>query len=404
MSAAPGRPQASSHRRAQHEGTPVSEVASSAPLLRVTDLVKTFGTERSFFKPAVAVRAVDGVSFSIQAGETLGLVGETGSGKSTLGRLVLKLIEPSAGKIEFDGADVTHLRGQASRALRGQMQMVFQDPYGSLNPRMRIGDLIREPMVVHGYGRDEIDARLASTMREVSIDARMVNRYPHEFSGGQRQRIAIARALVLDPKLMILDEPVSALDVSIQAQILNLLRDIQRRTRIAYLFIAHDLAVVRHISDRVAVMYLGKIAETASREQLYGTPRHPYTKALLSAVPVPDPVRERNKQRIALFGEIGSAASMPDGCRFHPRCFRARQAAQEPGVGVEPWRGELLPRACVYDPPPLAAQTAGHQVACHFAGLQDRLELPARGAPASRIAVPAMADMADMADLPAGAA
>ncbi len=346
--------------------------ATSTPLLKVSDLVKTFGTEGGLFTKRVPVRAVDGVSFSIRAGETLGLVGETGSGKSTLGRLVLKLLEPTAGTIEFQGTDVTRLRGGRARSLRGNMQMVFQDPYGSLNPRMTIGELIREPMVVHGYGRDEITARLESTMRQVGVDPRMAARYPHEFSGGQRQRIAIARALVLDPKLLILDEPVSALDVSIQAQILNLLRDIQRRTGIAYLFIAHDLAVVRHISDRVAVMYLGKIVEIASREQLYGAPRHPYTKALLSAVPVPDPIKERSKQRIALHGEIGSAASMPGGCRFHPRCFRARQAAREPGIAVEGWGAESLPSACVREAPDFISIATEHVVACHFSGLEDR--------------------------------
>ena len=343
----------------------------AAPLLRVNGLGKTFGPQRGMFSKGVAVRAVDGVSFTIRPGETLGLVGETGSGKSTLGRLVLKLIEPSTGSIEFQGADVTALRGKSARKLRAHMQMVFQDPFGSLDPRMTIGDLIREPMQVHGYPKAAIAARVAATMRQVGVDPRTASRYPHEFSGGQRQRIGIARALVLDPKLLILDEPVSALDVSIQAQILNLLRDIQRRTGIAYLFIAHDLAVVRHISHRVAVMYLGRIAETASRDQLYGAPRHPYTRALLSAVPLPDPVKERGKQRIALFGEIGSAASMPAGCRFHPRCFRARQAARIPGVAVEAAGLENLPRACVREVPELAASADGHQVACHFATMQD---------------------------------
>ena len=352
--------------------------AMTPPLLAVTDLVKTFASTSGLLSKRGDVRAVDGVSFSIRAGETLGLVGETGSGKSTLGRLVLRLMEPTSGTIEFAGADVTALHGKRARALRGQMQMVFQDPYGSLNPRMTVSSLIREPMIVHGYGRDEIAARVESTMRQVGIDPSLGSRYPHEFSGGQRQRIGIARALVLDPKLLILDEPVSALDVSIQAQILNLLRDIQKRTGIAYLFIAHDLAVVRHISDRVAVMYLGRIAEMAPRTGLYAAPRHPYTKALLSAVPQPDPVKERGKERILLHGEIGSAASMPGGCSFHPRCFRARQAANQAGVPIAPWRNESLPTACMTKVPDFATPQGEHLVACHFAHLTDRFDSLAR--------------------------
>ena len=343
--------------------------AKAGPLLQVTDLAKTFGATHKLVPKGFSVRAVDGVSFSLNEGETLGLVGETGSGKSTLGRLVLKLIEPTSGKIEFQGVDVTGWQGKQARSLRARMQMVFQDPFGSLDPRMTVNDLVREPMVVHGYGKDDIDVRLESTLLQVGIDPRMGKRYPHEFSGGQRQRIGIARALVLEPKLLVLDEPVSALDVSIQAQILNLLRDIQRRTGIAYLFIAHDLAVVRHISDRVAVMYLGRIAETAPRQSLYAAPRHPYTKALLSAVPTPDPARERGKRRIPLHGEIGSAAAMPGGCSFHPRCFRARQAATLPGVEVEPWRDTRLPRACMREVPVLPAGV--HRAACHFADLVD---------------------------------
>ena len=360
---------------APNEGAP--------PLLKVSNLTKTFESGDGVFSQGVSVRAVDDVSFSIRAGETLGLVGETGSGKSTLGRLVLKLIEPTSGSIEFQGADITGLRGADARRLRVNMQMVFQDPYGSLDPRMTIGDLIREPMRVHGHGRDAIRARVESTMGLVGLDPAMAARYPHEFSGGQRQRIGIARALVLDPKLLILDEPVSALDVSIQAQILNLLRSIQRKSGIAYLFIAHDLAVVRHISDRVAVMYLGRIAETASRETLYAAPRHPYTRALLSAVPLPDPDKERGKRRITLFGEIGSAASMPAGCRFHPRCFRARQAARQPGVAVEAYGAESLPIKCLRDVPELEQVDNGHDVACHFSGIADGAEATARPDPMS---------------------
>ncbi|WP_394764656.1 ABC transporter ATP-binding protein [Stenotrophomonas sp.] len=359
---------------------------ATPPLLKVTNLVKTFSPGGGLMAKGSGVRAVDGVSFSISPGETLGLVGETGSGKSTLGRLVLKLIEPTSGTIEFDGADVTALRGRQARALRGRMQMVFQDPYGSLNPRMTVNDLIREPMLVHGYGGDELKGRLESTMRQVGIDPRMGTRYPHEFSGGQRQRIGIARALVLDPKLLILDEPVSALDVSIQAQILNLLRDIQRRTGIAYLFIAHDLAVVRHISDRVAVMYLGRIVEMAPRHTVYEAPRHPYTKALLSAVPVPNPVTERGKKRIPLHGEIGSAASMPSGCSFHPRCFRARHAALQPGVEAEPWGKEMLPIACIHKLPGFATPHNDQVVACHFALLPDSFDAAAAHLPQENVA------------------
>ena len=344
----------------------------TAPLLRVTDLVKTFGASRGGLPKGSVVRAVDGVSFSLNEGETLGLVGETGSGKSTLGRLALKLIEPSSGKIEFQGVDVTGWHGRQARSLRANMQMVFQDPFGSLDPRMTVNNLVREPMLVHGYSKDDIDARLESTLLQVGIDPRLGKRYPHEFSGGQRQRIGIARALVLAPKLLVLDEPVSALDVSIQAQILNLLRDIQRRTGIAYLFIAHDLAVVRHISDRVAVMYLGRIAETAPRQSLYAAPRHPYTKALLSAVPLPDPVLEHGKKRIPLHGEIDSASRMPTGCSFHPRCFRARQAANQAGVEVEAWRGSPLPKACVRQVPALSSSTGAHWAACHFVDLADQ--------------------------------
>lgn len=347
---------------------------NSRPLLRVTDLVKRFGSESGLLPKGTSVRAIDGVSFSIEQGETLGLVGETGSGKSTLGRLVLNLIEPTSGTIEFNGADVTGLKGKKARSLRGEMQMVFQDPYGSLDPRMNVNRLVCEPMVVHGYGKDEIAARLESTLLQVGIDPRLGTRYPHEFSGGQRQRIGIARALVLAPKLLVLDEPVSALDVSIQAQILNLLRDIQRRTGISYLFIAHDLAVVRHISDRVAVMYLGRMIEVAARQSLYDAPRHPYTKALLSAIPSPDPVVERSARRIPLYGEIGSAASMPTGCSFHPRCFRARQIAPRADVKTEPWHDEMLPSACVHRTPVLATQDAEHTAACHFADTSDRVD------------------------------
>jgi len=345
--------------------------ANSSPLLNVTDLVKTFGSDSGLLGKGTSVRAVDGISFTIQQGETLGLVGETGSGKSTLGRLVLNLIEPTSGRIEFNGRDITGIKGSAARDLRSEIQMVFQDPYGSLDPRMNVNSLVSEPLVIRGYSKDEIQARLESTLLQVGIDPRMGKRYPHEFSGGQRQRIGIARALVLSPKLLVLDEPVSALDVSIQAQVLNLLRDIQRRTGISYLFIAHDLAVVRHISDRVAVMYLGRMVEISTSTDLYKSPRHPYTKALLSAIPTPDPLLEKTRRRIPLHGEIGSAASMPSGCSFHPRCFRARQVAEQPNVETVNWRDETLPAACVRVTPELDGGEFGGAAACHFAQFED---------------------------------
>ena len=348
--------------------------ATSPPLLKVTNLVKTFGSDSGLLDKGTSVRAVDGISFTIRQGETLGLVGETGSGKSTLGRLVLNLIEPTSGRIEFDGRDITGIKGADARNLRGAMQMVFQDPYGSLDPRMTVNRLVSEPLVIRGYGKDEIAARLESTLLQVGIDPRMGKRYPHEFSGGQRQRIGIARALVLSPKLLVLDEPVSALDVSIQAQILNLLRDIQRRTGISYLFIVHDLAVVRHISDRVAVMYLGRMVELSSSAGLYRAPRHPYTKALLSAIPTPDPGLEKTRYRIPLHGEIGSAASMPSGCSFHPRCFRARHAARQSGVETEAWRDERLPSVCIRQTPELDGGDTEGAAACHFADLADSFD------------------------------
>jgi oligopeptide transport system ATP-binding protein len=318
-------------------------------LLDVRDLSKNFGGGRTLMGAArPVVRAVDGVSFSLARGETLGLVGETGSGKSTLGRLVLRLIEPTAGRIRFEDKDVTGASKAALRAMRPRMQMVFQDPYGSLDPRMTAGAIIAEPMTAHG------------------LSPAMAARYPHEFSGGQRQRIGIARAIALDPSLVVLDEPVSALDVSVQAQILNLLSEIQERSGVAFLFIAHDLGVVRHVSDRVAVMYLGRVVEMGPRDALYGAPRHPYTVSLLSAVPVPDPAKERNKARVRPIGEIGSAAALPSGCRFHPRCPRARVVAARGGDTVEA-AGTRLPSPCVrLDPALTPTGAAGHAAACHF--------------------------------------
>ena len=341
---------------------------AGAPLLEVAGLAKTFAGGRWLLgRKRAAVRAVDDVSFHLRQGETLGLVGETGSGKSTIGRLVLRLLDPTAGRILFEGRDIAGLSQREVRRLRGRMQMVFQDPYGSLDPRMTVRSLIAEPMVVHGKSAREIGPRVEETTRLVGLDPRVIDRYPHEFSGGQRQRIGIARAIVLDPKLLVLDEPVSALDVSIQAQILNLLRDIQRRSNLAFLFIAHDLAVVRHVSDRVAVMYLGRIVELAPRDLIYGRPLHPYTVSLLSAVPVPDPAKERTRRRVALHGEIGSATAVPTGCRFHPRCYRARLIAARAGVDTVQAAGTTLPRACVTTDPKLVAAPDGHAVACHFA-------------------------------------
>ncbi|WP_431285693.1 ABC transporter ATP-binding protein [Humitalea sp. 24SJ18S-53] len=336
-------------------------------LLDVQDLRKTFGGGRGIFAGRrQQVRAVDGVSFSLARGETLGLVGETGSGKSTLARLVLRLIEPSAGSVRFDGQDVTGASASALRALRPRMQMVFQDPFGSLDPRMTAGQIIAEPMATHGVARRDMADRARELLSLVGLRPAMAGRYPHEFSGGQRQRIGIARAIALDPALVVLDEPVSALDVSVQAQILNLLAEIQSRTGIAYLFIAHDLAVVRHVSARVAVMYLGRIVEIAPRDALYGAPRHPYTVSLLSAVPHADPVRERMRPRIRPIGEIGSAASLPTGCRFHPRCPRARVVADR-GAETVATAGTHLPRACVQDDPALTMTGGdGHLAACHF--------------------------------------
>jgi peptide/nickel transport system ATP-binding protein len=296
------------------------------------------------------IKAVDGVSLTIRRGETLGLVGESGCGKSTVGRTILRLYQPTAGKIVFDGKDITSLSESELRPLRRRMQMVFQDPYASLNPRHSVGRIVGEPLRVHGLSkRRESSKRVRELLEIVGLPADAVSRYPHEFSGGQRQRIGLARSLALNPDFIVCDEPVSALDVSIQAQIINLLENLQSDFELTYLFIAHDLAVVRHISDRIAVMYLGKIVEISAAAELYDDPLHPYTISLLSAVPIPDPVVERERETILLAGDLPSPANPPSGCRFHTRC---------------PY---VQPTRCRDEEPPLRRLAAGHVAACHWA-------------------------------------
>ncbi|GAA1076254.1 MULTISPECIES: dipeptide ABC transporter ATP-binding protein [Kitasatospora] len=319
------------------------------PLLKVTGLTKHFPITKGLLRrQAGAVRAVDGLDFEVRPGETLGVVGESGCGKSTMGRLVTRLDEPTGGKIEFEGTDITHLGVSAMRPLRRDIQMIFQDPYSSLNPRHTVGTIVGAPFRLQKVATEGGVKKAVQELLELcGLSPEHYNRYPHEFSGGQRQRIGIARALALKPKMIVADEPVSALDVSIQAQVVNLLDDLQNELGLTYLIIAHDLSVVRHVSDRVAVMYLGKIVEIADRDSLYSVPMHPYTNALMSAVPTPDPRRKERRERILLTGDVPSPLNPPSGCRFRTRCWKAQDV-------------------CATQEPPLVAARPGHQVACHF--------------------------------------
>ncbi len=325
-------------------------MAENEVLLSVKDLNKHFPIKSGFLfgKSNSYVHAVDGVSFDVYKGETLGLVGESGCGKSTTGRTILQLHKPTSGSVVFDGKELTTLKGAEMRAMRRNMQMIFQDPYASLNPRMTVGQIIGEPMEIHNtYKAEAQTKRVKELLEVVGLNPAFINRYPHEFSGGQRQRIGIARALALDPKLIVCDEPISALDVSIQAQVVNLLEDLQKEMGLTYLFIAHDLSMVRHISNRIAVMYLGIIVELAERNELYRHPMHPYSQALLSAVPYPDPEIEEKRHRIILEGDVPSPVNPPSGCRFRTRCRYAQDI-------------------CAKERPEFKEKAPGHFVACHF--------------------------------------
>ncbi len=343
-------------------------MTSSENLVDIRDLKMHFPVTSGVIiqRQTGAIKAVDGVTFSIKRGETLGLVGESGCGKSTTGRAILQLYKPTGGEVVFDGTDLTKLGGEDMRKMRRKVQMIFQDPYASLNPRMTVGDIIGEPIGVHGLrqGKAAIRERVQELLSLVGLNPYFINRYPHEFSGGQRQRIGIARALAVEPEFVVCDEPVSALDVSIQAQVINLLEDLQDRLGLTYLFIAHGLSVVKHISDRVAVMYLGKVVELSPGKTLYTTPMHPYTQALLSAVPIPDPQVEKHRKRIILQGDVPSPLNPPSGCHFHTRC----------PIAID---------KCKTDVPPFTDYGGGHFVACwrateSIALLQGGTEPPAR--------------------------